>query len=169
MASIGAIADGENGASVRGKLNAAIAEANKVEGKQDASELGDAAFADILGIVSQSGGVPTGAIIERGSNDDGEYVKFADGTMICTMSDTRSIDTNQNATLDGGRFLLPSNRDFPSTFIATPSTSAQTTDSGTWVNPRLLSTTSYRYAVFSNVPSDRGVNTISLTAIGQWY
>lgn len=39
---------------------------------------------NILGTVSQSGGVPTGAIIERGSNANGEYIKFADGTLICT-------------------------------------------------------------------------------------
>jgi len=40
--------------------------------------------ANILGTVSQSSGVPTGAIIERGSNATGEYVRFADGTQICT-------------------------------------------------------------------------------------
>ena len=39
---------------------------------------------NILGTVSQSGGVPTGAVIERGSNSNGEYVKFADGTLLCT-------------------------------------------------------------------------------------
>ena len=38
---------------------------------------------NILGTVSQSGGAPTGAIIERGSNANGEFVKYADGTMIC--------------------------------------------------------------------------------------
>jgi len=38
---------------------------------------------NILGTVSQSGGVPTGAIIERGSNANGEYVRFADGTQEC--------------------------------------------------------------------------------------
>jgi len=37
---------------------------------------------DVLGTVSQSDGVPTGAIIERGANANGEYVKFADGTLI---------------------------------------------------------------------------------------
>jgi hypothetical protein len=40
---------------------------------------------DILGTVSQSGGVPTGAVIERGSNANGEYVRFADGTQICSQ------------------------------------------------------------------------------------
>ncbi len=44
---------------------------------------GAAALRDILGTVSQSGGTPTGAILERGSNADGGYVKYADGTMIC--------------------------------------------------------------------------------------
>lgn len=42
---------------------------------------------NIVGTVSQSSGVPTGAIIERGSNANGEYVKFADGTMICIVID----------------------------------------------------------------------------------
>ncbi len=41
---------------------------------------------NILGTVSQSGGVPTGALIERGSNANGTYVRFADGTQICTNS-----------------------------------------------------------------------------------
>lgn len=36
---------------------------------------------NIIGTVSQTSGVPTGAIIERGSNANGDYVKFADGTM----------------------------------------------------------------------------------------
>jgi len=38
---------------------------------------------NLLGTVSQSGGVPTGAVFERGSNANGSYTKFADGTMIC--------------------------------------------------------------------------------------
>ncbi|MNY07890.1 hypothetical protein D3C86_1407140 [compost metagenome] len=43
---------------------------------------------NILGTVSQSAGVPTGAIIERGSNANGEYVRFADGTQICERPGT---------------------------------------------------------------------------------
>lgn len=39
---------------------------------------------NILGVVAQSGGIPTGAIIESGSNANGRYTKYADGTMICT-------------------------------------------------------------------------------------
>ncbi|TRO73881.1 phage tail protein [Pseudomonas aeruginosa] len=37
----------------------------------------------ILGSVSQSSGVPTGAVIQRGSNANGEFVRIADGTQVC--------------------------------------------------------------------------------------
>jgi hypothetical protein len=45
--------------------------------------LGTAAKMPILGTTTQSSGVPTGSIIERGSNANGYYVKFADGTIHC--------------------------------------------------------------------------------------
>ena len=43
--------------------------------------------ASAVGTVSQSGGIPTGAIIERGSNANGSYIRWADGTQICTNDD----------------------------------------------------------------------------------
>jgi len=43
---------------------------------------------NILGTVTEAAGVPTGAIIERGSNANGEFVKFADGTQICIKTIT---------------------------------------------------------------------------------
>ena len=43
---------------------------------------------NVLDAVSQSGGVPTGGIIERGSNANGDYIKFADGTMMCWQTVT---------------------------------------------------------------------------------
>ncbi|EPX75423.1 DUF2793 domain-containing protein [Salipiger mucosus] len=39
---------------------------------------------NLLGPVSQQAGQPAGAVIERGSNANGDYVRFADGTQICT-------------------------------------------------------------------------------------
>ena len=38
---------------------------------------------NILGAVSQAAGVPTGRIIEDGSNANGWYIRFADGTQVC--------------------------------------------------------------------------------------
>ena len=67
---------------------------------------------NILGTVSQSGGVPTGAIIERGSNVNGEYVRYADGTMICKYLG----DTNTSAVYP----QTHSWNSFPSTFQDNP-------------------------------------------------
>ena len=46
-------------------------------------QLNAADWFNVLGTVSQSGGVPTGDLFERGDNANGEYVRFADGTQIC--------------------------------------------------------------------------------------
>lgn len=45
---------------------------------------------NVLGTVSQASGVPTGALIERGSNANGNYVRFADGLQICRWGFTTS-------------------------------------------------------------------------------
>lgn len=37
---------------------------------------------NVLGTVSHNLGIPTGSIIERGTNANGEYIKFTDGTLI---------------------------------------------------------------------------------------
>jgi hypothetical protein len=48
----------------------------------------DVAFrrGNILASVAQSGGVPTGGLIEAATNANGDYMRFADGTQICVVS-----------------------------------------------------------------------------------
>lgn len=48
---------------------------------------------DILGTVAQSGGAPTGALFERASTPNGDYVRTADGTQICSITTTLDYDT----------------------------------------------------------------------------
>ena len=48
----------------------------------------------ILGTVSETAGVPTGAIIESGSNSDGYWSQFADGTQIETVSILEELDSS---------------------------------------------------------------------------
>ncbi|PHX25791.1 hypothetical protein AO278_22560 [Pseudomonas syringae pv. syringae] len=57
--------------------------ANSQSAQRSALGLNTAAVAPILGSVSQSNGVPTGSIIETGSNTNGTYIRWADGTQIC--------------------------------------------------------------------------------------
>lgn len=42
---------------------------------------------NLVGTVSQSGGTPTGAVIESASNANGNYTRFADGTQVCWYSE----------------------------------------------------------------------------------
>lgn len=104
----------------------------------------------ILGTVSQSGGVPTGAIIESGSNANGKYVKFADGTMICRKA------IAYNAT---------SPTSWPASFVdvdyETQATNDTTAPSTTVVFGRTTSGISW--------VTNATANDINLTAIGRWY
>lgn len=54
----------------------------------------------LVGVASQAGGVPTGAVMERGTNAMGDYVKWADGTMICTRRVTIDTSTIANQPFD---------------------------------------------------------------------
>ncbi|MFN4056646.1 MAG: DUF2793 domain-containing protein [Roseinatronobacter sp.] len=72
---------------------------------------------NILGTVSQSAGVPTGAVIERGSNANGEFVRFADGTQICTRQ--VALDGLSIATTHGGVFRsAPVSYTLPASFTS---------------------------------------------------
>ncbi|WP_270689335.1 pyocin knob domain-containing protein [Aeromonas sp. D3] len=83
---------------------------------------------NILGSVSQSGGIPTGAIIERGSNANGTYTKFADGLMIC-VSNLLASNTEQLSSSYGGFYGLASTPQwtYPAPFIAPPKVSPSQT------------------------------------------
>lgn len=125
---------------------------------------------NILGTVSQSGGIPTGAVIERGSNSNGEYVKFADGTMICTGVYTAS---NYSSTAYGQVFSTAvDNISFPATFIATPSVNCDPkylSGYRLWSpvhapNKTYFSAYVFSYNAFSAVTFD-----LFFIAIGRWF
>ncbi|WP_270725293.1 DUF2793 domain-containing protein [Shimia sp. Alg240-R146] len=66
---------------------------------------------NLVGPVSQIGNVPTGAAIERGSTADGDYVKFADGTLECWATVSLAFAANSRLTVTW---------DFPVGFVAQP-------------------------------------------------
>ena len=68
---------------------------------------------DLLGTVSQSGGVPTGSIIEQGSNANGSYVRFADGTQICTNQAFTTSATVDSTWTYPAAFTYPASPDRP--------------------------------------------------------
>lgn len=52
---------------------------------------------NLLGTVSLSGGVPSGAVFQYGSNANGNFLRFADGTQICWFEIPLGIVTQNGA------------------------------------------------------------------------
>ena len=122
---------------------------------------------NLLGIVEQSSGVPTGAVIEHGSNSNGCYTRFADGTQICWIA----YGPNMNANFaDGNVFRtgLPQTWTFPAAFLNTNMSISATADLGArWVTAKINSAASCNLAQFSAASSATLVNTRAF-AIGRW-
>jgi len=135
----------------------------------------------VLGAVSETAGIPTGAVIERGSTADGEYVRFADGTQICTFIPFLGAVTAAGAgTWDDPYRTSPSYTwTFPAGFAFPPSVvgagvppsgvTAQRRRSFVSMGPSNNSST-YQISV-CRVGSDATVDEfdVSLTAIGRWF
>ena len=133
----------------------------------------------ILGTVSQAAGVPTGAIIERGSNANGAYVRFADGTQICT----RDYSMGARNTLGTGTLADPYRTNqadiaFAAAFIAAPVVVASAgCDDSTAANRRM--SIGYRRSEVTQVvqlqavaiTSESGSGTVvaSILAVGRWF
>lgn len=122
----------------------------------------------ILGAVAQAAGVPTGAIIERGLNANGEYVRFADRTQICIFELNEAaydISTAYLGGFRGGGVIWI----YPAPFAAKPAVQA---------TPEILSgfgcglgTQSATQAVvfwFSVTSQGASARKAALVAIGSW-
>lgn len=101
--------------------NTAIGLTVPAPGKFTALEADSLGGDALVGTVAQVGGVPTGAVIERGSNANGEYVRFADGTQICWFS----TDLGDPTAFGAGTFSDPYRSDafaqtFPAAFVSAP-------------------------------------------------
>lgn len=118
---------------------------------------------NLLGGVSLAGGVPTGAVLESGSNANGSYVRFADGTQIC-WAEVSGIDIGSNA---GGIYRSGSIiQAYPAAFTAVPAASAAVnSNSAAWINARPV-TSSWIGMAFSYAA--RTGETVSLMAVGRW-
>ena len=120
---------------------------------------------NILGAVSQSAGVPTGAIIERGSNASGDFTRFADGTQICT----HKLTAANILTASGSIFMSPAvDWVFPAEFSVSPVVSGVGGGALRWVGGVSISATTASLRAMSPV-SESGSTDIEAMAVGRWY
>lgn len=133
-----------------------------------------AVMQDILGTVAQSSGVPTGALVERGSNANGEYVRFADGTQIC-------VTANIEVPYSGATSLVGSVTAWPAAFatntyglidsIITPTGTSVGARAGIF-SPSGINAGNFtpRYLTHASVPFASGdTRTVRFTGIGRWF
>jgi hypothetical protein len=123
---------------------------------------------NLLGSVSQSGGAPTGAVIERGSNANGEYVRFADGTQICTRT-TLSAANASTATGSLFRSSASVTWTFPAAFAAAPAVSGNTDDADSWLVTAAAPTTTASDLRAMAAVSKASALTLRATAVGRWF
>jgi hypothetical protein len=134
---------------------------------------GDKAAA-VVGPVSQVGGVPTGAIMESGSNANGSYVKYADGTMICSYQSLTSGSLAANT----GREITWT---YPAAFAA-GSVPSVTGNSGVGTSgtngiaaqlaigfPQVPGNASTRVHIWNGSGSTVSAQYANLIAIGRWF
>lgn len=112
---------------------------------------------DVIGTVAQTGGLPTGALIETASNANGRYTRFADGTQICwrTMAAGAGAATTWT---------------FPAAFIAAPAVTGNAV--ATVLSAVCLdaapSTTAATFSARDKADARRA-DTCHLRAEGRWF
>jgi hypothetical protein len=120
----------------------------------------------LLGAVSQSAGVPTGAVIERGTGANGEFVRFADGTQICTRTNLSAA----NASTTSGALFCSADVGwtFPAAFAAAPVVTGDVDDSDGWLVAGTPSVTAVNLRVMSSVTKAAALALRAL-AVGRWF
>lgn len=121
----------------------------------------------MVGAVSQSGGVATGSIVEKGSNANGEYMKLADGTQVCW----RLNFGNYTATTASGSLFTGSSDQswtFPASFPAKPWVGSGAENHVRICTGAAADGTSATLRQYSTTSSGTGVS-FNAVAIGRWY
>lgn len=142
-----------------------IASGAAVQGAPTDTAAGKLARADyaygpgnLLGSVAQSGGTPTGAVLESGSNANGDYLRLADGTQICWHNMTSSSSAQ---TL----WTYPAGFAGGSVPVVQATNQVQTAHFASTGGP---SATGVNFSVWG-LSGARVALATGLTAIGRWY
>lgn len=131
-------------------------------------------YGQYVGSVGQSGGSPTGAIIERGSNGNGEYIRYADGTQICWSNNTSlgQYTVTTSAPVQGLYYSGAFTFTYPASFVTIPTvTHSATNQYGyfIWTAVDASPTTTQSPAIYLVAPSNTAKGNMMYMAVGRWY
>lgn len=110
---------------------------------------------------------PIGAVIERGSNANGEYVKYADGTMICYGSRSGALGTTGYSGISG-LFSGEYTWFFPATFANVPVVTGHGADQSRvgWCGSLAAGPTQCNVVYYTGTSSPNVITYV--TATGRW-
>ena len=119
---------------------------------------------NVVGPVTQSGGVPTGALVDQGETPEGRYTRWADGTQICwAVQEGLEVTTADGALYRSAEL----SHTFPLPFVAPPVTSGSCQTGGGWGNIRALSATAWGATLWA--PTQVSAAEVTVLAVGRWY
>ncbi|CRM72850.1 hypothetical protein [Pseudomonas sp. 25 R 14] len=131
--------------------------------------LGTAAVAALVGAVSQSGGVPTGAVMQYGSNANGSFIRYADGTQICWQKASTAIAVTSGPA--NGLYYGSVIWTFPAQFYAAPVATGSTQSDGVITvdlgGPSTVTQFSPGVGALASIASR--TFSLNLISIGRWY
>ena len=107
----------------------------------------------VTGTVSMVSGQPTGAIIQRGSTATGDFIRFADGTQICTHSlAIGPLNLALGSIFQGSATVTWT---FPAAFSVLPVVSGLTSSTSAWVTatPATLTNIALRGCSGASLPA----------------
>lgn len=125
----------------------------------------------IVGVVSQSGGVPSGAIIEYGGTAVSGYMRLAGGLQVC-WADTQNLpadNTAAGAIFRSGSITMGA---YPAAFVAIPMVLVGGTGGagGGWTAQDIYQTTTLWGSFSIRSATNIGTNArFFLLAVGRWY
>jgi len=126
---------------------------------------------NILGTVSQTAGVPTGALMEYVTNGNGEAWKFACGLMICTRARSYSLVT-ADFVVYGGIWYYYGSWTFPVAFTSPPVLTGGARAAGriNALNGDPNTTTTIGYFSIIDYASPPNVSMVEkVVAVGRWF
>ncbi|MBZ9984921.1 hypothetical protein LB521_27695 [Mesorhizobium sp. BR-1-1-8] len=119
---------------------------------------------NILATVAQSAGVPTGGLIEAGSNSNGDYVRFADGTQICWRTIV-TVNTTANTYFTKTELFAATFSAAPRCVISPITSNVSGVTAGYW-RANTVSTIAIEFVATVNAVS---TNTFNCVAVGRWF
>lgn len=122
---------------------------------------------NLVGTVSENGGIPTGAVVERGATPDGDYIRFADGTQICTITLPATGCTSSEGALFASSTAVWG---FPKAFAASSNVAVSGSGgaSARFIGFEAPTETQVGFKVLSTI-SDATALPPTATAIGRWF